>query len=48
MIFQPIRRTAGCVATTTVGSYPAFSPLPRRIKAVIFCYATWTSQPTSR
>ena len=50
MILQPIRCTANCVATISVGSYPAFSPLSRSnpIGTVIFCYTTLPLRTTSR
>jgi len=48
MILQPIRRTARDITAATVGSYPAFSPLPRFPVAVILCYATQPSRIASR
>ena len=42
---QDVRLTN--VAIVTVSSYLAFSPLPKRL-AVVFCYVTLTSRPTSR
>lgn len=37
MALQPISGTALHIAMESVGSYPAFSPLPYK-KAVVFCY----------
>ena len=39
MALQPMMRTASGVTAEPVGSYPAFSPLPARRPAVIFCCA---------
>jgi len=39
MAFQPMMRTASSVTAEPVGFYPAFSPLPARKQAVVFCYA---------
>ena len=39
MTLQPMMRTASGVTAEPVGFYPAFSPLPVRRQAVVFCYA---------
>ena len=40
MALQLMRRTAFPVTRKAVGSYPAFSPLPKK-SAVIFCYVAF-------
>ena len=47
--FHPVRFTyARRVATAAVGSYPAFSPLPHRSAAVIFCCTVCSRRITRR